>query len=415
MKTCKLLAMVMMIVAGSALAFGQPTADVPGASNTGLPSNGVFSGSSFDNVQINNGNLHIEIPVTAQAGRGETVTYKYVYESKGWSFHPEINIHPPQGPVGVIVAGATDRFKFTGGPAKYRATFNGLGSEVCGTSPGSDIPVYVSHFGNYTLIEQDGTKHPFPGTFDLAPAGGCASTPPGTTLYSTDGSGWIMHIGFSNIGGSNLFPVNAIRKDGAVISFLANSSGSQASAVDRNGNILSGATDTLGRPFPAPGSYYDSNGNLQSWQITSAPVPVATALCGFYHVFPPKCVEFKSNLSRPTVIQLPDGLTYQFTYAQNDYGEPTSVILPTGAQISWTWGNVDSSGPKVISRTVTIGGQSFIWHYSYGYSGNQSLWVNTITDPMGNETDYTCTYLHVDPHGSDVGGDPGCTPVKVHR
>src|SRR6266700_259765 len=117
----------------------------------------------------------------------------------------------------------------------------------------------------------------------------------------------------------------------------------------------------------------------------------------------------------PTVIQLPDGLTYQFTYAQNDYGEPTSVILPTGAQISWTWGNVDSSGPKVISRTVTIGGQSFIWHYSYGYSGNHSLWVNTITDPMGNETDYTCTYLHVDPHGSDVGGDPGCTPVKVHR
>ena len=31
--------------------------------NVGLPANGVFDGSDFDTVQINNSNLHIEIPL----------------------------------------------------------------------------------------------------------------------------------------------------------------------------------------------------------------------------------------------------------------------------------------------------------------------------------------------------------------
>ena len=254
-----------------------------------------------------------------------------------------------------------------------------------------DIPQFVDHFGAYTLIEADGTRHPFPGAYPLSVGStGCASTPPGTIVKSNDGSGWILRIGFTQ---NDLFPVSAVRKDGMVINFSQDGRGNEVSAVDRNGNVLSAGTDTLGRSLPAGGSYSDSNGNLQSFTITTVQVPVQTALCGFYGLGSSKCQEDKASLSLPSVIQLPDGLTYQFTYAQNQYGEPTSVTLPTGAQISWTWGALDSGGRKVTSRTVTVGGQSFTWTYNYGFSGNvpgTAPWVNSMTDPLGNETDYTC-------------------------
>src|SRR5215469_2480350 len=44
--------------------------DIVNQLNIGLPPNGVFSGSDFDSVQINNGNLHIELPLWSMKGRG---------------------------------------------------------------------------------------------------------------------------------------------------------------------------------------------------------------------------------------------------------------------------------------------------------------------------------------------------------
>jgi hypothetical protein len=31
--------------------------------NTGVPENGVFHGSDVESVQVNNGNLHVDIPI----------------------------------------------------------------------------------------------------------------------------------------------------------------------------------------------------------------------------------------------------------------------------------------------------------------------------------------------------------------
>lgn len=90
--------------------------DLNGPADTGFPGNAIIHGSGFDNVRINNGNLHMEIPVTTVTGRGESITYKYVYDSKGWQFIAAPNVPPPQGPVGRIVPGVTQRFRFVGGP-----------------------------------------------------------------------------------------------------------------------------------------------------------------------------------------------------------------------------------------------------------------------------------------------------------
>src|SRR5438445_13586300 len=50
----------------------------------GLPVNGAFSGSDFDLVQLNNGDLHIELPLYSESGRGLSTEFKYVYDNKGW-------------------------------------------------------------------------------------------------------------------------------------------------------------------------------------------------------------------------------------------------------------------------------------------------------------------------------------------
>jgi hypothetical protein len=59
------------------------------SSNIGLPPNGVFSGSGIDSVQVNNGNLHIEIPLYSLHGRGLDTTVKYVYDSRGLTCSPK--------------------------------------------------------------------------------------------------------------------------------------------------------------------------------------------------------------------------------------------------------------------------------------------------------------------------------------
>jgi hypothetical protein len=44
--------------------------DVRNTVNIGFPPNGIFEGSNFDSVQMNNGNLHIQIPFLFVPGRG---------------------------------------------------------------------------------------------------------------------------------------------------------------------------------------------------------------------------------------------------------------------------------------------------------------------------------------------------------
>src|SRR5262245_49938052 len=55
--------------------------------NTGYPENAIFHGSDMDNVQVNNGNLHVQIPISGVKGRGLSTSSKVVYNSKSWSFH----------------------------------------------------------------------------------------------------------------------------------------------------------------------------------------------------------------------------------------------------------------------------------------------------------------------------------------
>lgn len=66
----------------SAKSLAQSTASpyTPDAGNIGLPANGVFSGGSIDSVQVNNGNLHVDIPLLHLPGIGIDTDIHFVYD-----------------------------------------------------------------------------------------------------------------------------------------------------------------------------------------------------------------------------------------------------------------------------------------------------------------------------------------------
>src|SRR5258707_14427777 len=63
----------------------------PSGYQIGVPPQGDFSGTGFESVQLNNGNLHIEVPLAETRGRGPSVACKYGYASLGWTYHEHCN------------------------------------------------------------------------------------------------------------------------------------------------------------------------------------------------------------------------------------------------------------------------------------------------------------------------------------
>ena len=62
------------------------TAGIPDAGNVGVPINGAFSGSDIDSVQLNNGDLHIDIPLLDIPGLGVPIRIHFIYDNKIWNY-----------------------------------------------------------------------------------------------------------------------------------------------------------------------------------------------------------------------------------------------------------------------------------------------------------------------------------------
>jgi len=373
-KSLKPLGCVGLIVVS--LAVSAAAQDVTNALNIGLPPNGVFTGSDFDSVQVNNGNLHLEIPLWSTPGRGFGVGYSYVYDSKGWSFRRSTD---GQGLTHDTV------IKAPGNNLVLRLAFSPSYSAGGKSVLQKCNSVTYLTYTNFVLTESRGTKHHF--LPDPIARGGASCWPTVSTLYADDGSGWIL-----NIDTSTGLVNSAIAKDGTV-QYL----GTGAKLEDSNGNELMGGMDTLGRTYPTDGSYYDSSGTLRSTVVTPQPnVQLQTALCPLSDA--DYCNEASPLSSPPGVLQLPNGMTYTFTYDLQGgpthpyYGQPLSVSLPTGGQIIWAWSGAADGGPAVTSRTLS--GDPAPWLYTpAGVDGPPGATsTGTVTDPAGNDTRSTCTF-----------------------
>lgn len=297
---------------------------VPNELNTGYPENSMFHGSEIENVQMQNGNLHVNIPIWSAAGRGLSTSFNFIYNNHGYrlvtkcfsgggGFCQDNVGTDPLSPM--VLKGY--------GPLDYQFSSAGRSISCGGTTPLSLV--------NVVMREPDGTKHHFsPDPVTMSGTPGCGSGPVQSTLYAEDGSGWIVQL--DSIG--NI--VSAISKTGLKVRNITASGIPVPLIVDANGNGLTldpntkQYSDTLGRPIAQDGSYFDSTGALQ----TPTVIP--------------------DTVGRPLQIILPNGHgTYSFTYApaittqlcqfssadqcfesSNGGGEIASVALPTGAQIS---------------------------------------------------------------------------------
>jgi RHS repeat-associated protein len=156
-------------------------------------------------------------------------------------------------------------------------------------------------------------------------------------------------------------------------------------------------------------NYQDPNGVSQTVKICYSFVPIQTAfnVAGVAEDSSSSDWQFVGLMS----IILPNGTYWGFSY--DNYGEITSIHLPTGGSISYVWMTVNYLGCSngqaypysraVQTRTLDDGrGHTSVWGYNWGpLSGG--VRVNTVTDPAGNDTVHTFTDL-----SASAGMGPGC-------
>ncbi|HEY2468934.1 MAG TPA: RHS repeat-associated core domain-containing protein [Terracidiphilus sp.] len=359
--------------------------DVTNGTNTGYPEHAIFHGTEIEKVQLNNGDLHVQIPIYSAKGRhGLDTAGNYIYDNKEW--YLSNHCYSSGICVDTVTAELNSNMVLTAhGPMDYVISYKTASFECTPT-------LYSYGTSNVVLREPNGTKHHFiadPASTTPQTCGGITTT---STLYADDGSGWMITLD------ANSKPTAAVDKHGTSMG-----------VEDSNGNQLvrtstTTGTDTLGRTFydgssytysSSSAQYVDSSNTLRSFAVTSTTsVTVATQECPFSEA--DQCTEHNDTWTVPSVITLPNNQTYSFTYAQNQGAEITSITLPTGGQISYTYGVWQPGGRRVATRRVLSSGVSGTWTYTVNGTS-----TTTLTDPYGNDTVSDC-------NGSYTGGGGPC-------
>jgi hypothetical protein len=372
-----------------------------GFSDPGFPSYGSFHGSNFDSVLLQNGNLHMHVPILSVPGRGRTVDTNYVYDTQQWTAlfvsHPTPQY--PHGGFYNIVLGTVPNTSSSGwrltNPFNWTLQYAQSGGTCL---DGNHNPQPYNVFTNFTVTDPEGTSHPVGLrmiTRNTCNNGGTSEAGP-----TTDGSGIWVFVPPNN-GGSVLANWTIALKDGTRADL----------SEDTNGNLFGGFsgsslqtfnagsvtyTSPLGNTQVGPAyttwSVQDSNGSSQVYRIDYILVDYSTNFCSTFRQYPGQtCVDHQGDELEPSTLTLPTGQKYEFNWVNNSALELTSLGLPSGGSIAYTYTPIaqtkfpiaqnPQSNPvhmAVISRTVNHDGTSAQWTYSPTAGGN------TIVDPLGN-------------------------------
>ena len=156
------------------------------------------------------------------------------------------------------------------------------------------------------------------------------------------------------------------------------------------------------------------------WRSTSNDI-VTTETADYSTDFQQSAVsETSGSFTAIKSIELPDGSSYSFTYdsgtGSGHYGELTSVTLPSGGVINYTWLNYKDSFQnenRWLQTRVKDGGTTTFQPQTIslcsGSSGCQEK--TTVTDPAGNDTVYTFT---LDP-GTDANAGSWNTGIAAYQ
>jgi len=395
--------LALIVLAISPVVLAQSVSD---GNQTGLPPFGTFHGSNFDLVSLQNGNLHMEIPIVNVPQRGgRNLSLRYIYDTPTWEMNRNyVDVSSP--PLWIVATPPSEVAKWRlvsqyGWSVDY--TINEAQCTWTDSVTGQQQTVYYWERMNWVLTESDGTKHPFALWHEANTQHRCSK---GLQLNGSalDGSGVFMDI-------STSFDLPlVIFKDGF-----------RSDVGDPNGNRLE-PIDTLGRqivtftrgPNFEIWTIKDSNGNPQQYRVDYTNVAIQTNLCGLLPANPAHdCVEYSETWSMPATLTLPNGKAYQFTWQQNGHGELLRVDLPTGGSISYAYTSraygvhvpLDRNGGygkynarrEVTTRAVNDGQATRTWAYSEGATTSERV----VQDPLGNEELHIYSYVTVGSYRSN--------------
>lgn len=378
---------------------------------TGLPPLGSFAGGPFDTVDLANLDVHFSIPVFSRAGMGIPFSYSLSYDSLVWE---------------PASSGGGTAWQPVNSNWGWRAvTEAATGYVTYGTFTDNDCYYYVGRvqyfggetvtWGNFVYHDPAGGLHPFAaGAQIVYNYGGSGNNCPSssyrniTNAVAFDNSGYILSVNVSS--GSPVGTVNAHGGITIQVPPIPSSTGA-GSVTDANGNRISISssgviTDTLNT------TALTVSGTPSSGTVTYSYSAPYTAYNGVYanvtvsytQYWVQTCFQVSGIQEFPATaeylvseVKLPDGSNYQFNYettvgcgtSGKVTGRIASVTLPTGGQVSYSYGSTNTmmadGSPSTMNRTLS-GGE---WQYSLGYQNGSSYptqTTTTITDPAGNVT-----------------------------
>jgi hypothetical protein len=287
--------------------------------NQYLPPFGSYTGSDFDVVSLQNGNINIHIPIVGVQQRQGAVSYTLIYDtpdfaktqdtetdSRGRRFFVNLVSRSADTPGGWRVLP-------TGDSALWSVD-SPLGQQVCSSTSSKAI------YSNWTILDPQGGMHPLP-----LVTGGCTpiSTDSGPTL---DGSGMTATVNqnFSQAGA----PYTAVitLKDGTTISLQGNREDSNGNIVapgfvdDLNRTVLNNISNPPAKTFTTPlgravnSSFtssslnvIDSNGTPQTFRIDYTAIDIQTSFCTpGDKIAPNSCAEANQGWVVPVKLTLPN-------------------------------------------------------------------------------------------------------------
>lgn len=340
-------------------------------------------------VNLANGNLHLEIPITASPQRGKRqFSATLVYDSRIWrhggAWTPDNVTVATISPVNswggwrLITSGSS-------GHINLRGTNN-----FCRDQFGHPWAVYVD-YDLFQWVDPSGVTHAFPGvSTTVAPTPGCGSNSPPDSGMANDSSGFRLDANGPN--------AKVYAPDGTQVYPNYQDANGNSFTTDPNNDT----TDTLGRkPITTINNCngnsnqicYDvlnSQGGTSRFTVTLITLNVTTAFAES------GVSEYSGPVTVIQKIDLPDGSFYSFGY-DGTFALLNSLRLPTGETVSYSYqtpADVYFNSNRWVSSRTTAGGQ---WIYSLSVLSHcTSGQVNckqqmTVHRPNGDETVYTFT------------------------
>lgn len=399
-------------------------------SQVGIQPLGTYTAKP-DNINIGNLSVHYDIPLFSrhERGSGTDVLVHLIYDGGPLIGHyKNLDIHSAGWRLMVGTSSA-----YSGHVTQTVTDWD------CGPNTISGNLQYFS----YSVVDQTGYTHYFPYQQTWTSCDQSYNQLTGPS-YASDGSGYALIKAFQK-------SYTVATPSGVQLNCVDTSGTDDCTAVDTNGNsthaFYLGNVGTLSFSDPAS-SYLGVTGAVPSnssgtsdvvtYKDTSGTIQHVSLTFGSYLLRAASDNGNDVSVHYPSAINFPDGSSYQFQYEASPYdsgyytGRLSSVTLPTGGTISYTYSDVFTPGCGIsgyyvsgISRVTSDGATQYASTKSFASADcflNGGTSTTTVTEAAARSSIYSFvfgydsvveSYTLETSHQIFNGGSLSGTPVEA--